>query len=189
MCHRKESGFWGSESNLKLGRFNMLFPYLSSRTGCLSGPEAVNGAGRLLWWCTCLVRPWQHCPPHSSITITPPPPPLLPCIILRTDTPERSWQCHMTPTNVFHMFSLVFPTVMNNFKSQQANLLWLCNFCTVQKCNEDHQRDTQGALREDSRKRLLGRPTESGQSSFIHMRQCMITSLEAGPGCVEGGLK
>lgn len=86
----------------------------------------------------------------------------------------------------FHMFSLVFPSsVMNNFKSQQGNLY----FCTVQKRNEDHERDTQGALREDTRKRLLGRPTESGQSSFTHMRPCMITSLGAGPGCVEGGLK
>ena len=47
----------------------------------------------------------------------------------------------------------------------------------------------QRELREDSRKRLLGRPTESGQSSFIHMRQCTSTSLGAGPGCVEGGLK
>lgn len=118
MCHRKESGFWGSESNLKLGRFNMLFPYLSSWTGCLSGPEAVNGAGRLLWWCTRLVRPWQHCPTHFSLTITPPPPPL-PCIILPTDTPERSWQCHMTPTNVFTCFHWCFQqwwTILNPSK-------------------------------------------------------------------------
>ena len=48
-----------------------------------------------------------------------PPPPPLPCIILRTDTPERSWQCHMTPTNVFTCFHWCFQqwwTILNSSK-------------------------------------------------------------------------
>ena len=74
--------------------------------------------GRLLWWCTCLFRPWQHCPTHSSLKITPPPRPFLvsyyaPILL------ERSWQCHITPTNVFTCFHWCFQqwwTILNSSK-------------------------------------------------------------------------
>ena len=118
MCHRKESGFWGSESNLKLGRFNMLFPYLSSWTGCLSGPEAVNGAGRLLWWCTRLVRPWQHCPTHFSLTITPPPRPFLVSYyapILLSGRGSATWR-RQTFFTCFHWCFQQWWTILNPSK-------------------------------------------------------------------------